>query len=176
MRRAVFGEPLLAHPAEIGGVHATWHPHPSDDDDRDQSDDDADDEQHMGRAAFSSAPNDPDTWQGDCLCACAQGIRHMNVAAILADVEGDSRSATGRAGVPRSHVPQRTCAFGNSAIQRRSLHLKHATWIDQSHHCDALGFNGVDRGDRREFVLIPELDRSRCRRRHPAARHDVAVE
>ena len=43
----MFGEPLLAHPAEIGGVHATWHPHPRDDADRDQHDADPDDEEHM---------------------------------------------------------------------------------------------------------------------------------
>ena len=43
----MFSAPLLAHPAEIGGVHATWHLHPGDDDDRDQRYDDADDEQHI---------------------------------------------------------------------------------------------------------------------------------
>jgi hypothetical protein len=42
----MFSEPLLAHPAEIGGVHATWHSYPADDDDRTQHDDDADAEQH----------------------------------------------------------------------------------------------------------------------------------
>ena len=47
MRRAMFGEPLLAHPAEIGGVHAAWQPHPGDDDDRDQRHHKADDQQHM---------------------------------------------------------------------------------------------------------------------------------
>ena len=47
MRRAMFREPLLAHPAEIGGVHPTWYAQPGDDDNRDQRDDDADDEQHM---------------------------------------------------------------------------------------------------------------------------------
>lgn len=70
----MFGEPLLAHPAEIGGVDATWHPHPWDDDERDQPDNDADDEQHMALGAFSSARNDPDTRQRDCLCASARGI------------------------------------------------------------------------------------------------------
>ena len=48
----MFSEPLLAHPAEIGGgVDATWHTHPGDDDDADQHHDDADDEQHMVVAA-----------------------------------------------------------------------------------------------------------------------------
>lgn len=70
----MFGEPLLAHPAKIGGVHAAWHPYPGDDDDRDQRDDDADDEQHLVLAAFTSAHGDPDTRQGDCLCACAHGV------------------------------------------------------------------------------------------------------
>lgn len=53
VRRAMFSEPLLAYPAEIGGVDATWHPHPGDDDDRHQRHDDADDEQHMVVAAKS---------------------------------------------------------------------------------------------------------------------------
>jgi hypothetical protein len=47
----MFSEPLLAHPAEIGGVDATWHPHLGDDDDRDRHYDNADDEQHMVVAA-----------------------------------------------------------------------------------------------------------------------------
>jgi len=49
----MFSEPLLAHPAEIGGVDATWHRHPRDDADRDQHDADADDEEHMVVAAIS---------------------------------------------------------------------------------------------------------------------------
>ena len=43
----MFSEPLLAHRAEIGGVHAIWHAPPVDDDDRDQHDDRADDELHQ---------------------------------------------------------------------------------------------------------------------------------
>lgn len=43
----MFGEPLLAHPAERGGVHASRHPHSWDQHDRDQHDDDTDGEQHM---------------------------------------------------------------------------------------------------------------------------------
>ncbi len=43
----MFSEPLLAHPAEIGGVHAAWHPHPRDDADRDQNEADTDEEEHM---------------------------------------------------------------------------------------------------------------------------------
>ena len=56
VRRAMFDEPLLAHPAETGGVYATWHPHSPDDADRDQHDDDADNEQHLvlaGNHVFS---------------------------------------------------------------------------------------------------------------------------
>src|SRR5512145_2202559 len=49
----MFGEPLLAHAAEIGGVHATRHPHPREDADRDQHDADADDEKHRVVAASS---------------------------------------------------------------------------------------------------------------------------
>jgi len=40
----MFGEPLLAHPAEIGAVHGTWHTHSWEDDDRDEHDNDAHDE------------------------------------------------------------------------------------------------------------------------------------
>jgi hypothetical protein len=43
----MFGEPLLAYPAEIGGVDATWHTHSGNYDDPDQHHDEADDEQHM---------------------------------------------------------------------------------------------------------------------------------
>ena len=52
----MFSEPLLAHPAEISGIHATWYPHPRDDADRDQHDADADDEEHMVVAAISRVP------------------------------------------------------------------------------------------------------------------------
>jgi len=69
----MFSEPLLAHPAEIGGVDATWHRHPRDDADRDQHDADADDEEHMGVAA-NQPYSDPDTRPDDCLSPCAQGI------------------------------------------------------------------------------------------------------
>jgi len=40
----MFGEPSLAHPAERGCVHATWHPHSWDDRGRDEDDDKADGE------------------------------------------------------------------------------------------------------------------------------------
>ena len=43
----MFGEPLLAHPAERGGVHATRHSHSWDHHDPGQRDDDTDGEQHM---------------------------------------------------------------------------------------------------------------------------------
>lgn len=74
----MFSDPSLAHRAEIGGVYATWHPHPGDDDDRDQHDDDADDEQHLVLAAFGSAYDDLDTRHGDSLCACAHGVGRVN--------------------------------------------------------------------------------------------------
>jgi CRP-like cAMP-binding protein len=50
----MFDEPLLGHPAETGGVYATWQPH-SPDDDRDQHYDDADDERHMVLAVITSS-------------------------------------------------------------------------------------------------------------------------
>ena len=39
----MFGEPLLAHPAECASVDATWRPHSGDDDNRDRRDDCAED-------------------------------------------------------------------------------------------------------------------------------------
>jgi len=46
VRRAVFGEPLLAHPAEWRGVLAARRPHSWDGHDRDQHDDDSKGKQH----------------------------------------------------------------------------------------------------------------------------------
>src|SRR5688572_23948669 len=46
----------------------------------------------------------------------ASGTR--NVGAILRDVEGAARSATGRAGLPRADFPRLACAFENSSVQR----------------------------------------------------------
>src|SRR3954471_4608020 len=46
MGRSMFGEPLLAHPAEMSGVHPTWHAHSGEDDDRSQRGDHSEDEQH----------------------------------------------------------------------------------------------------------------------------------
>lgn len=48
----MFSETWLAYPAEIGGVHATWHPYSGDDHDRHQHDNDAVDEQHMVQPAL----------------------------------------------------------------------------------------------------------------------------
>lgn len=46
-RRAMFGEPSLAHPPEVGVVHASWYSHSGNHDGRDQRREDADDEQHI---------------------------------------------------------------------------------------------------------------------------------
>jgi hypothetical protein len=53
VRRAMFSEPLLAHPTETGGADAARHPHPREDADRDQHDGGANDEEHMVVAAIS---------------------------------------------------------------------------------------------------------------------------
>ena len=91
MGRAMFREPLLAHPAESGGVHATGHSQPGDDDDRDRRDDDGDDEQHMVLTAFAGTT----ILTGGSVTVCAlvhsaSGTR--NVAAIL---RGGRRRAFG---------------------------------------------------------------------------------
>ena len=49
------GEPCLAHPAEIGAVGATSHPHPCDHRGRDETDDDTD-KQHMVLARNQDRP------------------------------------------------------------------------------------------------------------------------
>lgn len=51
----MFGEPLLAHRAEIGGIHASWCQHSGDNHNRDQHDDDANGEQHMVFAVIRSS-------------------------------------------------------------------------------------------------------------------------
>ena len=99
MRRAMFGEPLLAHPAEIDGAHATWHPHPGDDDDRDQRDDNADDEQHMVLTAFSAAQT---ILTRGTATVCAVVHSSLGHIAMRRDVEGAACSETGRAGLPDS--------------------------------------------------------------------------
>jgi hypothetical protein len=43
------GEPCLAHPAEVGAVDATSHPHPCDRQGRDENDDDTDKQHRVSR-------------------------------------------------------------------------------------------------------------------------------
>ena len=89
----MFGEPLLAHPAEIGGVHATRHTHPENYDDRHQHHDEADDEQHMV-AAHQAAYSNPDTRPADCLCACAHdhGLGRLHVHSGTAQWKAEAYS------------------------------------------------------------------------------------
>ena len=69
-RRAVLSKPLLAHPAELRGVHAAWHSHPRNADDRDQPGDNADDKQHMALgAARSPRPTAILTHGREAVCA-----------------------------------------------------------------------------------------------------------
>ena len=89
MRRAVFGEPSLAHRAEIGGVHATWHPYPRDDADRDQHRADADDEQHMVVAAKSGRRLEIVTRDKVTVCALVhKAFGTSSVGVIPCDMEG----------------------------------------------------------------------------------------
>ena len=60
MRRPLFGEPLIAHPAPCARVHATWHPHSANDYNRDQHNNYADNQQHMV-LDLAAAPRPPDT-------------------------------------------------------------------------------------------------------------------
>jgi len=73
----MFGEPSLAHPAEVGGVHAAWHPDPWDHRGRDQHDDDSDDEQYRRKAILACRPN-------HCLCTCAQRVRLVSASSCRA--------------------------------------------------------------------------------------------
>ena len=52
----MLSEPLLAHPAEIGGVDAYWQPHPRNDDDPDPRHDNASAQEHIFLAAVRSRP------------------------------------------------------------------------------------------------------------------------
>ena len=52
LRGPMCGEPCLAHPAEIGAVDVTSHPHPCDHRGRDENDDDTD-KQHMVLAVIT---------------------------------------------------------------------------------------------------------------------------
>jgi len=147
---AVFGEPLLAHRAEIGGVHASWCQHSWDNHNRDQHDDDANDEQHMSFAVIGSS---------------------HSVGTILALLR-----STVCAVVHNPPSPWTLCAVGDSTIQRWPVRLDHATRIAQSHRRRCLDVGGVYRWHRRTPELTVELDRSRQCRPSPDDRHDVAVE
>ena len=54
----MFSEPLLAHPAEIGGAHGTRPSHPAKDDDGDQEDDDRRIRMISGRLWAAAAVSD----------------------------------------------------------------------------------------------------------------------
>ena len=43
------------------------------------------------------------------------------------------------------HCIRCACAFGNSAVQRRSVHLQHGTRIHPGRHCHRVGLGGVYR-------------------------------
>ncbi len=76
----MFAEPVRAHPAEMGAVHAARHTHSEEDDDRDRRDDQGDDEQHRvrrnrvlsRRIAIVARP------ETHCLCACAPAFERVN--------------------------------------------------------------------------------------------------
>jgi len=81
VRGAMFGQPLLAHPAERGGIRTANYPHSGDDDDRDRHDDEADDEQHRVLAvtgSFFSAYGDRCMSTTPCLFACAHPPERVN--------------------------------------------------------------------------------------------------
>jgi hypothetical protein len=69
----MLSEPLLAHPAEIGGIHPTERPHPGNADHHDERRDEADDiQQWLLQRRVSAPKNNHDTRQGKCLCTYAQ--------------------------------------------------------------------------------------------------------
>jgi hypothetical protein len=74
VRRPLFGEPLIAHPAPCARVHATWHPHSANDYNRDQHDNYADNQQHMvlDLAAAPRPPTHCIDWTCSALFSLAQ--------------------------------------------------------------------------------------------------------
>ena len=83
MRRPLFGEPLIAHPAPCARVHATWHPHSANDYNRDQHDNYADNQQHMV-LDLAAAPRPPDTlYRLDVLGAVLSRTAHDCEALVL---------------------------------------------------------------------------------------------
>jgi len=97
----MFSEPLLAHPAEIGGVHPAWHPHPRNEADRDQHDPDADDEEHMVVAASRRR-----------MAILTRGP--LTVCALVHTAIGPAYWPFGCR--PSRRQPWLTCAFGNSGV------------------------------------------------------------
>jgi hypothetical protein len=83
VRRPLFGEPLIAHPAPCARVHATWHPHSANDYNRDQHDNYADNQQHIV-LDLAAAPRPPETlYRLDVLRAVLSGTAHDCEALVL---------------------------------------------------------------------------------------------
>src|SRR4030095_11126675 len=113
MRRAMFGQPSLAHPAEMGGVLATWHPHSWDHHGRDQHDD-TDDEQHVVLAERDPLP----AYDDRCTSPEQLSVRLCTAQRLM-------------------------CAFGDCAFEPARVLFRYATSIHQSRAGDGLGFGGM---------------------------------
>src|SRR3954471_6567147 len=85
MRRAMFSEPLLAHPAETRRVRATEHPHPGNDDDPDQCGNKADKKQHRDPRVEVSPRMTMLTRGPGTVCAFMHSIRDWHSAADTSD-------------------------------------------------------------------------------------------
>ena len=168
----MFGKPLLAHPAVMGGIHATWHAHSGDGGDRDQRDDDADDEQHRVLAVIRplSAYRYPCTSTDPLSVRLCTGVERVNAVA--------ARDSQQQIGLQRP--PSERCGLcvhsGTAPFSARRVLFWHATRIARGRPGHRLGFGGVDRWPRREPEFTIELGCPSWRRRPPADRHDVAVE
>jgi hypothetical protein len=116
----MFGEPLIAHPAACARVHTTWHPHSAND---------------HNHAHTMTAPTISSIWLStwrhhgyrtnciDWTCSALFSIAQH-------DLRGACSSASRLCSEAHACVALRcACALENSAVQRRSVHLQHATRI-----------------------------------------------
>ena len=142
MRRPLFGEPLIAHPAPCARVHATWHPHSANDYNRDQHDNYADNQQHMV-LDLAAAPRPPDTlYRLDVLRAVLSRTAHDCEVVCLCTRE------------QRRSAPVRTLAMCNSKSINATVATVSVSAVRAAGAAGNLRSPSLDRSGRRR-VLPP---------------------